>query len=713
VVDPNNHRTTWEWDIQGRVTKKIRPNDSEWTYLYETATSRLESVTDPKDQVKTYSYFLDDNLESISYSNEEHDTANVNFTFDEAYSRLKTMTDGTGTTTYLYKPDGVLGALQPESVDGPLSNDTVTYAYDERGRVVSRSINGVPLTYEYDALGRIITENNVLGSFSYQYDDVTNRLSMVNYPNGQNSTYTYETYIGDHRLKEIHNKKSAGTTISKFDYSNDAVGNIESWVQQDDEDPPKAYDFEYDRADQLRSAVWRTTDATPTILGRYIYGYDPAGNRSVEQIDNAPVLSAYDNMNRLSSQSPGGTMRFAGTLNEAATVTIEGASATVTSDDRFAGGAQVGSGTTEVVVKAKDYSGNERTNTYEVSVSGSSKTFTFDANGNMTGDGTRTFEWDAENRLITYTEGDVSISFEYDGRGRRTRLTKVVDTSTVKDVRFLWCGDEICEERDNSGANVVRRFFEYGYWDTSGGHFFTRDHLRNVREVVDPAQIVADRYDYDSYGQVSVDFSSTDNPIRFTGHYLEETSGLVLTLYRAYDPALGQWLSEDPIEHRDGLSLYGYALGNPIRYYDSLGLFAQQPNGPPNCGGPCPHWVMTEYFNACDAEQDNPDPWISRCMREKCKWTGNVRKEVRITCGTRSTNSECANGQPGYTPLSDSIVICPENGNNAPCWRRVMVHEIVIHACRPGGPGVPPESHDRDLSPHIRRNVDCPVAGAQ
>ena len=65
-------------------------------------------------------------------------------------------------------------------------------------------------------------------------------------------------------------------------------------------------------------------------------------------------------------------MRFEGTLNEAAVVTIEGLPATVTSDDEFGRSVEVTSGTIQVLVKAKDYSGNERTNTYEVSVSGSS-----------------------------------------------------------------------------------------------------------------------------------------------------------------------------------------------------------------------------------------------------------------------------------------------------------------------------------------------------
>ena len=51
----------------------------------------------------------------------------------------------------------------------------------------------------------------------------------------------------------------------------------------------KVYDFEYDRTDQLTAATLKTTDPTPAVLKRYVYAYDPAGNRTSEQIDNGVV----------------------------------------------------------------------------------------------------------------------------------------------------------------------------------------------------------------------------------------------------------------------------------------------------------------------------------------------------------------------------------------------------------------------------------------
>jgi RHS repeat-associated protein len=575
IVDPNGNRTEWERDIQGRVTKEIRANATEWIYEYEDTSSRMKSVTDPKDQVTTYSYTLDDNLQGVSYTNEQYETPNVSFTYETAYNRVSTMVDGTGTTTYGYHPVGgtpPLGTGSLSSVDGPLSNDVITHAYDERGRVRSRAINGVALTYEYDALGRITALNNVLGSFSFQYDGVTNRLKTVTYPNGQSTSNTYYSNSGDHRLQEIHHRKSGGTTVSKFNYTYDAIGNILTWTQQQDTDPAKAYDFKYDRTNQLRNAVWRTTDQTPTILKRYGYIYDPAGNRTVEQIDDAPVLSAYDNMNRLSSQSPGGTMRFAGTLDEAATVTIQGAPAIVTSDDRFAGGAQVGSGTSQIVVKAKDYSGNERTNTYEVSVSGSSKTFTFDANGNMTGDGTTTFEWDARNQLLAIVLGTHRTEFTYDGLQRRVRTIEKENGIVESDTHSLWCDWQICEERESDGVTVRRRAFWQGEQVAGAVRFSFRDHLGTLTDVSDFNGDLLARYTYDPWGRRTLAAGTDVTAIGFTGHRWQANGALWLTQYRVYDPDSDRWLSEDPIGMKGGVNLFSYVRGNPIRYRDNRGL---------------------------------------------------------------------------------------------------------------------------------------------
>lgn len=168
------------------------------------------------------------------------------------------------------------------SVDGPLTDDTITYTYDQLGRVTVRAINGSAntVTWAFDALGRVTSEVNLLGTFTYTYDGVTHRLATVSYPNGQTSTYDYLPTNQDHRLETIHHKYPGGATLSKFGYTYDAVGNILTWRQQADT-TAVLWRYGYDTADQLTSAVKESTDTTPAILQRYAYGYDPAGNPAV------------------------------------------------------------------------------------------------------------------------------------------------------------------------------------------------------------------------------------------------------------------------------------------------------------------------------------------------------------------------------------------------------------------------------------------------
>ena len=99
LTDPNGNETRWEYDLQGRITKEIRADNTSNEYTYEATTSRLKQRTDPKGQIKTITYDLDNNQKRIVYSNSEHPTADVIFTYSPVYNRLASTTDGIGPTT--------------------------------------------------------------------------------------------------------------------------------------------------------------------------------------------------------------------------------------------------------------------------------------------------------------------------------------------------------------------------------------------------------------------------------------------------------------------------------------------------------------------------------------------------------------------------------------------------------------------------------------
>ena len=54
----------------------------------------------------------------------------------------------------------------------------------------------------------------------------------------------------------------------------------------------------------------------------------------------------------------------------------------------------------------------------------------------------------------------------------------------------------------------------------------------------------------------------------------DDGSGLYYYRARYYHPALGRFVSEDPLEFVDGFNIYAYTLNAPTNYRDSLGLFS-------------------------------------------------------------------------------------------------------------------------------------------
>jgi RHS repeat-associated protein len=554
------------------------------------------------------------------------------------------------------------------SIDGPLSSDTASYGYDERGRVVTRTLNGVTTTWSYDVLGRLTTLTDPVGNFTHSYLGMTARLGSLTYPNGQQTTYVHLPNSGDRRLQEIHHRASAsGTTLSRLTYGYDAAGNITLWTQQYGTAAANAYDFKYDATNELESAVYRTTDAAPVVLKRYGYAYDPVGNRTTEQIDDAPTLSSYDNRNRLTSQQPGGALLFKGGLNEAATVTIAGKPASVGTDNKFQETAPVGSGTSTVAVAATDPSGNLRTNTYQVTTSGSTKAFTYDANGSVVTEGSRSYEWDGANRLVRVLDNAVETArFVYDGQGRRSQKIAGGVTRT-----YVYDGSDILEERLSTGTTI--RYVHGPGTDQPMAHiqsgavtYYLADHLGSILQTTDGSAAVTLTRQYDPWGNLLQGSGAAG--YAFTGRELDPETGLYYYRARYLDQRLGRFTSEDVIGFEDGVNLYAYAGNNAVLYSDPSGLFKIKNcdkkcisvnNDPPE---PAPEVIRRETEEWCNNLQRITDPKLRSCIQKSCdkgtvqcggRWCGkNGGYNIRFLWTTRTAHLCLQNWPPSVAPGS-------------------------------------------------------------
>ena len=65
----------------------------------------------------------------------------------------------------------------------------------------------------------------------------------------------------------------------------------------------------------------------------------------------------------------------------------------------------------------------------------------------------------------------------------------------------------------------------------------------------------------------------------FSTKYTDNETDLLYYGYRYYSPALGRWLSRDPIEEQGGLNLYGFVNNDPVNKWDVLGLFLDSVSG--------------------------------------------------------------------------------------------------------------------------------------
>jgi RHS repeat-associated protein len=138
---------------------------------------------------------------------------------------------------------------------------------------------------------------------------------------------------------------------------------------------------------------------------------------------------------------------------------------------------------------------------------------------------------------------------------------------------------------DAADGSTVRKTYttegEMDYTTTPSAtpRYYTRDHLGSVREVISNIGATLARYDYSPYGVRTRTAGTYEAEKGYTGHDYHLASGLVLTLYRAYDPQTGRWLSPDPIGEAGGLNLYGYVGNDPVNAIDRLGLWTFQIGG--------------------------------------------------------------------------------------------------------------------------------------
>ena len=309
--------------------------------------------------------------------------------------------------------------------------------------------------------------------------------------------------------------------------------------------------YTYDPASQVTNLLHKIV-AGATQINKADYVYNTVGNRTSLTDKRGAQAFGYDNLDRLTTATHPLTLDQTFTYDPVGNRTTNSALYNVvnqlTEDANF--------------IYTYDLNGNLTRKTFKVS-------------GNHTD-----YTYDAENRLIRVDEfafgsstPGATSTYRYDGLGRR--IEKVGNGITR---RYVYDAEDILLEYD--GTNALQARYTHGpgidepiAMTRSGStYFYHQDGLGTVTELTDSTGTTAQSYAYDAYGNIIQQTGTVENPYTYTGREFDSETGLYYYRARSYDPRSGRFLQKDPVGMQGGLNLYAYAMGNPIKLTDPLGL---------------------------------------------------------------------------------------------------------------------------------------------
>ena len=633
VTDPRTGTSTTHYDDQGRVD-----------YIEDAAGNRTSFVYDPDTGLRTCVIDALTNATYTAYDVQGRPTNVWGATYPVAYeydaygrmSALKTWRDTNSepdVTRWFY--DEATGLLTNKVyADG---NGTA-YEYDAAGRLTRRIwARGVATDYAYDALGQLTNIDysddtpdvsfvydrmgrqtaitDILGTHINVYDPATLELVAEQLADGGSLARGYDAFGRIARLKTgrdyvVNYGYDEYGRMANVSHS-DALEATYSYLPGSDllagwsstGGPAVGYAYESHR--DLRTDVSNSFAGIP--ISSFAYVYDAVGRR-IRRVDSAVA-----------------TNFFGYNVRSELDVAVMGTNQFGYQYDAI--------GNRQVAVA------NDRTVEYEAnalnqyaSVLPSAGTPAYDVDGNMTSDGTHSYIWDAENRLveirpIATNAGAKRVQCLYDYQGRRVgkrvfawgtfggnddwywsdgryyvydgwnligeyeppaRPATLVPYASATNMFLLGVGGATNASYvwglDLSGSlqgagGVGGLICQIRDEDGSGRPLFSFcDANGNVTGLAETNGAVVARYDYDPYGNLMAmsGDQAEANPFRFSSKYCDDETGLYYCGYRFYSPQLGRWINRDPIEERGGLDLYAFVGNSPLDRVDPFGQWGRE-----------------------------------------------------------------------------------------------------------------------------------------
>jgi RHS repeat-associated protein len=427
VTDAAGNVTGMDYDAAGRKTGMADPDMGTWYYKYDQA-GNLTTQVDAKAQA-TCRY----------------------------YDRLKRL-EGKTYASGVADPAGYVCPASAASYEVSFSYDSCLRGAGQRCSADNETVN---IAYEYDIFGRLSAETysdlpGVAESYrlGYTYDNL-DRRNGVQYPDLDLAITTFDAGGHPYSLSGGGESLVRQSSYRPWGALNRRKLGHDLWLDND-----------YDETTNRRwlTARWLGQEDGSGRLLDLSYGHDPVGNvvAAGDGVTGESATYAYDHRDRLVDWWLDGGLQQHLTYDEIGNLTNLGG-----------------------VSYSYPASGSGSVHPHAVTGTDAGGSFTYDANGNMTGrqmDG-RTYEqsWDQENRLASVTTGGLTLEFAYDADGRRV-LEGIADSYrrvylgdlydlywdfnplavTLERFTAAWEGErvllgwETVSEIDNQGFNLYR-----------------------------------------------------------------------------------------------------------------------------------------------------------------------------------------------------------------------------------------------------------------